>query len=162
MNCILSNSTMSSDKRDLSDLLSYEGSINKKKNLYEFHNYTNLVNLNKLRIWKIVVRIVKTPKNINKKINWNMLEDDQLPIYVSYISGNKKMPPDSTAQYWTVTGEFDGEKTRHPPTYGELKNKGRANERNSLQTAIISARNEYLKKIKGGFKQILKTLQQNK
>lgn len=147
---------MSSDKRDLSNLLDYEGDINKKENIYEFPQLYKLSKLKKIRVWKIVVRLVKNPKKPNKKVNWNLLKDEQLPIRTSYITGNKKLPPYSTAQYWVVTGEIDGEKTIHPPTYGELKNKGRANERNALQTAIIGARNEYLKKTKGGFKTNIK------
>ena len=93
-----------------------------------------------------------------QKINWNILKDDQLPIKTGYISGNKQLPPYSIAQYWVVTGELNGKKTRHPPSYGKLKNKDRENERNSLQTAIIAARNEYLKKIRHGFRKIIKNI----
>jgi len=154
---------MSSDKRDLSDLLNYEGSIIKKKNTYEFPQLFNVSKNGKIRVWKISIRLIKDPDYVknkfrNKKIDWNMLNDDQLPIKIGYISGDKKLPPCSVAQYWVVTGEITGKKTRHPPSYGELKNKDRENERNSLQTAIITSRNEYLKKIKQGFGKDIKNI----
>jgi len=156
---------MSSDKRDLSNLLKYEGSIDKKKNLYEFPQLFNVSKTGKIRVWKISIRLIKDPDSSNskrntrnKKIDWNMLEDEQLPIKIEYVSGDKSLPPFSVAQYWVVTGEQNGKKTRHPPSYGELKNKGRENERSSLQTAIIGSRNEYLKKIKQGFRTDIKSV----
>ena len=143
---------MSSEKRDLSDLTKYEGSINKDENLYEFPILYITNKLNKIRTWKIVIRLIKDSKDKNKQIDWNVLEDDQLPIKNEYITGESKLPINSIGQYWITSGELNGKITRYPPSYGELKNEGKINERNPLQTAIISARNEYLKKIKHGYK----------
>ena len=119
---------MSSEKRDLSNLLKYEGRVNNKKNLYEFPQLYNISKNGKIRIWKISIRLIKDPdKKRNKIINWNILEDEQLPIEIEYVSGRKKLPPFTIAQYWVITGEMNGKKTRHPPSYGELKNKDREN-----------------------------------
>ena len=60
---------MSSDKRDLSNLLKYEGMINNKKNLYEFPQLFNISKTSKIRMWKIEVRIIKKSKKINKNIS---------------------------------------------------------------------------------------------
>lgn len=149
---------MSSEKRDLSDLLKYEGEIVKGKNLYEFPTIYGQTKTGKIRSWNIFVRLIKKSKNPNKDIDWNLLEDDQLPIKESYISGKKELPPNSVGQYWIKSGETTGKKTRHPPSYGKAVNVGRANERNSLQTAIIRARNEYLKKVDHGFTKNIKEL----
>ena len=153
---------MSSEKRDLSNLLKYEGRVNNKKNLYEFPQLYNISKNGKIRIWKISIRLIKDPdKKRNKIINWNILEDEQMPIEIEYVSGRKKLPPFTISQYWVITGEMNGKKTRHPPSYGELKNKNRENERNALQTAIIASRNEYLKKIQHGFKKNIKDIKRN-
>ena len=71
---------MSSEKRDLSDLTKYEGSINKDENLYEFPILYITNKLNKIRTWKIVIRIIKESKDKNKQIDWNLLKDEQLLI----------------------------------------------------------------------------------
>ncbi len=153
---------MSSEKRDLSDLTKYEGSINKDENIYEFPKLYITNKLNKIRIWKIVVRIIKDPKNKNKQIDWNILEDEQLLIKKEYIIGKSKLPPNSIGQYWITSGELSGKITRHPPSYSKIKNEGKINERNGLQTAIISARNGYLKKIKNGYKTNKKNINDKK
>ncbi len=148
--------SMSSEKRDLSDLLSYEGKIIAGKNLYEFPIIYNVSKLGKVRSWNIFIRLIKKPKKPNRDVDWNVLCDEQLPMKEKYISGDKELPPNSVAQYWIVTGEIEGKKTRHSPSYGKKVNVGKANERNSLQTAIITARNTFLKKIKQGFRKTIK------
>jgi len=151
---------MASDKRDLSDISSYEGKINTGKNLYEFPPLFKKDSRGKIREWNSYVRLVKDPSSTvlekTSKIDWSLLINDQLPICEKYISGEKELPPHSVGQYWFITGERDGKRTRHPPSYGETKNIGRANERNALQTAIILVRNEFLKKRKQGFSESLK------
>ena len=144
---------MASDKRDLSDLLKYEGSINKGENIYSFPTLYKKTKTGKTRIWNIYVRLIKNPKKRNKDIDWNVLKDDELSLKKEYISGEQSLPPNSVGQYWVVSGEIDGKKTRHSPSYGKAVNIGKKDERNSLQTAIIYARNEFLKKINRGFKE---------
>ena len=51
---------MSSEKRDLSNLLKYEGRVNKKKNLYEFPQLYNISKNGKIRIWKISIRLINS------------------------------------------------------------------------------------------------------
>ena len=84
------------------------------------------------------------------------------PIKKAYISGKEELPPNSVGQYWIVAGETTGKKTRHSPSYGKNVNVGRANERNSIQTAIIRARNEYLKKVDHGFRKTIDELTDTK
>lgn len=146
---------MSSEKRDLSNLQDYEGEIIKEKNLYEFPALFKMDSRGKLREWNIYVRLIKTPEKSEiaktNKVDWSLLINDQLQIKNKYITNADSLPEYSVGQYWTVSGEKNGKRTRHPPSYGSEKNTGRANMRNALQTAIISARNEYLKKIKRGY-----------
>lgn len=152
---------MTSDKRDFTDFTKYEGKINKEKNIYEFPILYKKTKLGKIRKWQIVVRLIKNPgteRKKNKQINWNELEDEQLPMCSDYIRGQKDIPPESIGQYWSISGEINGKITRNAPSYGTLKNKGRSNERNALLSSIISARAQYLKKINDGFKDDIKNI----
>lgn len=144
---------MASEKRDLSDLSKYEGSIDKGKNIYCFPTLYKKTKTGKTRVWNIYVRLIKDSKKRNKEIDWNVLKEDELPFKEEYINGKKPLPPNSVGEYWVVSGEVNGKKTRHAPSYGKAVNIGKKDERSSLQTAIIYARNEFLKKVNRGFKE---------
>ena len=149
---------MSTEKRDLTDLLKYEGKIDEGRNLYGFPTLYSMTKTGKIRSWNIYIRLIKTPKKPDRKIDWNELKDEQLPIKKEYISGEKDIPPNSVSQYWIVSGELNGKKTRHPPSYEKAVNIGRANERNALQTAIIRARSKYRKRIEHGGRTSIKSV----
>lgn len=141
---------MSSDKRDFSDFENFPGEINVDK--YQFPSLYYIDGSNKTRIWTIYVRLVKDSINGKRpkhKHNWNLMEENQIPIIKEYLL-NKELPPNVVSQFWVETGVIDGKISRHPPTYPKKTNIGKVNERNTLKQGLVDARSKYLKKYEEG------------
>lgn len=141
---------MASDKRDYSNFKKFPGSIIAQK--YQFPSLYYQDGAGKTRIWTIYVRLVKdSPKGKRPKHqhDWNLMEENQIPIVEGYLS-DKKIPPNVVAQFWIETGIIGGKISRHPPTYPKKTNIGKANERDPLKQGLVDARSKYLKKREEG------------
>lgn len=156
---------MSSDKRDFTDFDAFPGLI-QTNGIYEFPKLIYIDKLGRHRQWQIFIRLVKDG-NRQKKINFNLLMENQLPIKDEYFKSGESfisIPSGTIVQLWKESGLVDGKITRTIPTYhteGVLH--GRANERNALQQALIQARSEYIMKYdKSSNKEKLKLNSQNK
>lgn len=142
---------MSSDKRDFKNFNEFPGTIHIGRNRYEFPTLNHLDSKGKSRFWNIYVRIIKDNNLKQYKQNWNLLEDNELKIKESYISGTEKLPENTLSQIWVEAGIIGMKTSRHPPSYKKrYYNKDKADERNPLQAALIEARSRYLKRINQG------------
>jgi len=104
------------------------------------------------RVWKIIVRLIKKDSQKNfSKVDWNLMEENQVPIFSEYISDSKALPADIIAELWTETGQVDGKITRSIPTYPLEKNKDKKNYRNCFQQALSVAESKHKKKREEGF-----------
>lgn len=140
---------MASEKRDFSNFNEFPGKI--VDNRYEFPHLYKVDRNNNKRIWKIIIRLVKDNKR-QDKINWNLLTEDEANFDNKYLNQNY-LPDGVITQLWTESGVVEGKITRKIPTYyDKVVLKNRANQRSSLQQAMIHARAEYLKKFKEGAK----------
>ena len=127
----------------------FPGFINDNNGEYEFPTLYHIDSNNKTRMWKISIRLVKG----NKKkyvIDWDKLIDNTIPVKSEYLD-KQPIPEFINVQYYVETGVIDGKIVRHPPTYTVYKNKGKKNERNPFEQALVDARTKYLKKIESGF-----------
>ncbi len=144
---------MAADKRSFIEFASFDGKINHDRNLYEFPTLYKVADSGKVRQWTVYVRLIKegskAPRE-TKKQNWNMLEEDEVPIKAEYLADDSKLPAGIVSQIWTETGLVGGHISRAAATYPKPKNQGRANERNYFHQALIQARSKYLKKIDDG------------
>jgi ATP-dependent DNA ligase len=141
---------MTSDIRNFSEFKDFPGKINKETQNYEFPTLGRNHN-KKGRYWSIYVRLIK---NNNKKkygTNWNIMEDNQVPIKSEYLINAPSFPEGLMCQIWTESGFRGGKMTRYAPSYSDPKNIGKKNERNILQQGLVIARNKYLKKLNEGF-----------
>lgn len=144
---------MASDKRDYSNFKEFPGEI--KNDVYEFPQLFYTDAAGRTRIWTVRIRLVKDKgkDRPEHEHDWDMLEENQVPVKTRYLSSDKKsrkLPANTVAQFWVETGIIDGKISRHPPTYSKMKNKNKANERNSFQQAMVDARSKYLKKYEEG------------
>lgn len=135
--------------KDFYDMKSFPGKLNKITHVYEFNTLYHIDDKNNKRMWKITVRLVKGDKK-KYDIDWDLLDDDTIPIKASYLKQGK-IPEGTNAQYYVETGVIGGKITRHIPSYTECKNINKVNERNVFEQALVSARSKYLKKIESGF-----------
>lgn len=137
---------MLSDKRDFNDFTKFPGRI--ENNLYTFPPIIYKDSKNKSRIWTIFVRLIteNSTSKVGHKHNWDLNIDNIVPLTDNYLE-TAELPEHSIAQYWVETGIVDGKISRHPPSYGELKNKSHSNERNSFKQALSEARSKYLDKL---------------
>jgi DNA ligase-1 len=104
------------------------------------------------RVWKIIVRLIKADSQKNfSKVDWNLMEEVQVPILPEYITDSNTLPSDIIAQLWTETGQIDGKITRSIPTYPLEKNKDKKNYRNCFQQALSVAESKHKKKREEGF-----------
>ena len=74
---------MSSSKRDFKDFEEFPGAIDEDKNLYLFPKLYKMTESGKVREWSIYIRCIKEDsKNqaITKKQNWNLLEENEVPM----------------------------------------------------------------------------------
>lgn len=144
---------MSADKRSQTGFKSFAGKINHDTNLYEFPTLYKTADSGKKRQWTIYVRLIKeeskNPK-LTKKQNWNLLEENEVPIKDDYLEDNNKLPKGIVSQIWTETGLVSGHISRSASSYPKEKNVGKSNERNYFHQALLDARSKYLKKIAEG------------
>jgi len=104
------------------------------------------------RVWKIIVRLIKADSQKNfSKVDWNLMEEVQVPILPEYITDSDTLPVDIIAQLWTETGQINGKITRSIPTYPLEKNKDKKNYRNCFQQALSVAESKHKKKREEGF-----------
>ena len=99
----------------------------------------------KTRVWKIILRLIK--KHSQKKfqnIDWNMMDEIQVPILQKYL--DVKLPDDLQAEFWTETGVVGGKITRAIPTYPEEKFVGKKNYRDTLKQGIFMCQSKWEKK----------------
>lgn len=125
----------------------HPGKINTDTNIYE---YDPLIRTDgQVRLYNVFVRVIKQPKEFNTQ-NWNTSEENVLPMKKEYLTS--AIPVECVAQVWTEYGVKDGVITRTAPNYvRKVANKGRANERNVLQSAMVIAHKLWQKNVKNGY-----------
>ena len=121
---------------------------------YRVHPETQCVEFLELfkenRVWRIFIRLIKkSSQKAFAGVDWNLMEEVQVPILEKYFSEN--IPEDLIAEMWTETGLVSGKITRSIPTYPPEKNKGKKNFRDSFQQALSMAQSKWDKKEKEGF-----------
>lgn len=144
---------MSADKRGFVNFREFDGSINTETNNYEFPMLFAVSDSGKMRQWNVYVRLIKESSKKateTKTQNWNLLAEDQVPIKNEYLDDDVKFPDGILAQVWTEGGYVGMKISRSAPTYTEIKNKGKKNERNVFHQAIVVARGKFLKKREEG------------
>lgn len=138
--------------RDLRNFADFPGEI-QDDGMYHFPELYSTDAKGKTRIWKIIIRLVKLKSKMPKHgIDWNMLDEDQMPIKSEYLGDILSLPTNSVAQFWHESGIIDGKITRHAPSYGKPTNVGKKNYRDSFKSALIKARQSYMLKVDKGFK----------
>ena len=138
---------------DFDDKQHFTGSIDDTTGEYHFPKLYHTDSSENIRKWEIKIRLIKGSINEAKKatgIDWDVLKDNTVKIKKSYLNGTD-IPDGTITQVWVETGVIGGKNTRHAPSYPSMKNKGRSNERNSLEQGLVDARSVYLKKIESGF-----------
>ncbi len=140
---------MTSDKRDFSDFTKFPGQITSRK-WYEFPKLYKNDTTGHVRVWNIYVRLIKQPDELITDDEWDLLEENEVPVKKAYLTG--EIPEGTIAEYWVETGVSDGAIMRKAPTYVEGVLAGKANERNALQEALVKARGFYLKQVSNGSK----------
>jgi len=134
---------MASSKRNFTDFDNFPGNIN-DSGYYVLPTLWHKDELDRLRKWTIHIRMIKKGDKL-KGIDWNMLKENQVPIEESYFKD--KIPESISAEMWVETGIEGMKITRNSPTYfDEPIYKGRSNERNVFQRALIESRSSWLKK----------------
>lgn len=122
---------------------------------YNVHPETQYVEFSDLfkenRVWRVYVRLIKkASQQTFTQVDWNLMEEVQVPILSKYLQG-EHIPDDLVAELWTETGLVTGKITRSIPTYAPEKNQGKKNYRDSFQQALSMAQSKYEKKLKEGF-----------
>ena len=144
---------MASEIRNFTGFKKFPGKINDDTNNYEFPILFIVSDSGKIRQWAIYVRLIKLASkkaSQTKQQNWNLLLEDQVPIKKEYLEDDVIFPEGILAQVWTEGGFVGMKISRSAPTYTEIKNKGKKNERNVFHQALVVARAKYLKKIQEG------------
>lgn len=134
---------MAASKRNFDDFHNFPGSLT-DLGYYSFPALWHKDDAGRWRVWQIHVRLVKDEFRLNG-IDWSLLDEKQLPIKDPYFTS----AIDSTivAQVWAESGIESGKITRSAPTYvTEPVNKGKANERNVFQQALVIARSLWQKR----------------
>lgn len=145
---------MAASKRDLKNFREFPGSVD-DSGYYLFPTLWIVDSKKRLRSWQILIRLIKSDSERITGIDWNELEETQIDIiddyYDSVYENSAADLEGSMAQMWTVTGIEGGKMTKSAPTYFDSPlNKGKKNERNVFQTALIKARNEWIKRKEKG------------
>ena len=139
---------MELEKRDFSDFTKFPGVIDATSGEYHFPELYHTDDNKNTRIWSIKVRLIKSGKKVHA-IDWNVMKDDTIPIKSVYMT-DTDIPDGTNAQVWVETGVVGGKITRHAPTYPEITNEGKSNERNKFKQGLVIARSLYLKKRENG------------
>lgn len=107
------------------------------------------------RYWKIMVKLVsEQTSHVKQQMNeWTPSKVTSIPITKESFCKSKDLHDRNTilSQIWTEYGQIDGKLTISAPKYISYKNEGKANYRNPLQTGLIYARNQWMKKKRAGF-----------
>ena len=119
--------------------------------MYEFPTLYSYDSNKRIRQWKIMARLIKPNGEADYGQNWNLLTDEQLQLHPSYLNKGTKLA-NCACQYWIEQGFIDSVISRTSPTYTKITNKGRSNERNVLQQALVEMRSKYLKRLEEGSK----------
>lgn len=148
---------MSADKRSLTGFdnpNNFPGKINPDTNRYEFPILYKLNNNGKPRQWVMYCRLIKEDsmdQEETKGQNWNMLAENEVKMKQEYLPDGAKIPDGTIAQLWSETGVMGMKISRSAATYiTEPKNRGKKNERNVLQQALVNIRSKFLKKMDEG------------
>lgn len=143
---------MTSSVRDFTDFEAFPGELDEGTGYHSMPLLWHKDGANRWRMWQIHVRMIKIPKETLSGIDWVLLKEKQVPIRSPYYEMGTKIPAHLVTQVWVETGIEGGKITRNAPTYiSEPLNKGKTNERNVLQNALVYARSQWLKrKEKGG------------
>jgi curved DNA-binding protein CbpA len=139
---------------DFNDKKHFPGVIDDTTGEYQFPSLFHTDSNDNIRQWNIKIRLIKKKyikKEIRHCIDWDVIKDDTVKIKKSYLN-NTDIPEGTISQMWVETGVIGGKNTRHIPTYPNMKNEGKSNERNSLEQALVDARTLYLKKIENGLR----------
>lgn len=139
---------MASDKRDMTDFAKFPGEIT-DRGWYEFPTLKHIDSKGNTRIWNIQIRLIKEGDIKKYDVDWNILEQNEVPLLQKYIEG-ENLPKGTISQIWSEDGIIGGKITRHQPSHPTEVNIGRANERNTLFQAMISGRAKWQKKIDAG------------
>jgi ATP-dependent DNA ligase len=134
---------MASSKRNFTDFKDFPGELN-DSGYYVLPTLWHKDELDRIRKWTIHIRMIKKGDKL-KGIDWNMLKEIQVPIEQKYFTD--KIEDSIISEMWVETGIEGGKITRNSPTYFEEPiYKGRSNERNVFQRALIESRSTWLKK----------------
>lgn len=140
---------MGCEVRNFSEFNNFPGEL-----IQDVHTFPKLWQKDKLehwRNWQIFIRMIKTPNELINSIDWDIFKENQIPIKKDYYKMGTKIDTDNVAEVWVETGIDGGKITHTAPTYfAEPLNKGKTNERNVLQNALIYARSQWLKKKEKG------------
>lgn len=142
---------MERENRNFSDFSKFPGSIDKTDKSYRFPSLYHIDHNKNTRIWTIIIRLMKGSEK-KYDIDWDLMKDDTVPIKPGYLSGDE-IPEGTISQVYVETGVIGGKITRHSPTYPEITNEGKSNERNQLEQGLVIARSLYLKKVDSGFEE---------
>ena len=139
---------MTSEKRNFSNFEEFPGCVVAEQ--YRFPTLYYIDSAGKLRVWNIMVRLVKEKnRKPSHGHDWDLFAEDQMPVVDAYLR-DKELPPNTIAQFWVETGVVGGKISRHPPTYPAETNVSRSNERNTFKQSLVDARSKYLKKKEEG------------
>ena len=112
---------MDLEKRNYTDFNKFPGHISKTDFSYKFPYLYHVDHNDNIRVWKIVVRLIKK-KIKTTTIDWNIMEDDTIPIIKEYLNGTN-ISDSTISQVYVESGVLNGKITRYPPTYPTKKNK---------------------------------------
>lgn len=137
---------MAAEQRDFTDFKSFPGAIDSGTGYHSLPVLWHKDSMDRLRSWQIHVRMIKKGDPLSG-IDWNLLEEKQIPIKPIYYNMGQKIASTNIAEAWVENGIEGGKITRGSPTYFYTPlNKGKANERNVFQNALIYARAQWLKR----------------
>ena len=140
---------MELDKRNFTHFDEFPGSIDNTDGSYKFPPLYHKDHNGNMRVWSITVRLIKGAEE-KYDIDWDLMKDNTVDIKKEYLTGGC-IDEDASAQIYVETGVLSGKITRHAPTYSSVTNRGKSNERNKLEQALVIARTLYLKKMDCGF-----------
>lgn len=123
------------------------GALNSAGDTYVFPMINGNDSANKARQWQIFVRVVKDGARVEAKASsgssWDPEKETACKILLDFFTG-AALPPGLIAEYWSETGMKSGVIQRTSPTYiDKVTNKGKKNQRNQFQKALILARKRY-------------------
>jgi hypothetical protein len=136
------------DKRDLKNFDKYEKDQEVSNSKLHAFPVVFSETKNGRRKWQIFVRLIKNPV-MNSKMGWDTSEEEAVKIKKKYYLPGEKIPEGIVAQYWSEGGLIGKTISRYAPSYiSKVTNKGRENERNVFQNALVKARAKFIKAVR--------------